>query len=75
MAPTRVLSGPGLGPWARPGFYDILRAGPGAGLKLAGPGPGLVGNHFAAWAWAYYFPGPQGRAYRESHSYFNIMIK
>ena len=24
------------GPWAGPGFNDILRAGPGAGLKLAG---------------------------------------
>ena len=23
---------------AGPGFHDILRAGPGAGLKLAGPG-------------------------------------
>ena len=33
---------------AGPGFYDILRAGPGAGLKLAGPaGPGLVSNSFA----------------------------
>ncbi len=45
---NRVLHGPGLGPrarpacspWAGPGFNDILRAGPGAGLTLAGPGPG-----------------------------------
>ena len=41
--PTRVLHGPGLGPWAGPagaGSNDILRVGSGAGLKLAGPGPG-----------------------------------
>ncbi len=61
---TRVLHGPGLGPQAGPrpagrpgpqpmgragpGFHDILRAGPGAGLKLAGrAGPGLVNNNFA----------------------------
>ena len=44
-----VLHGPGLGPragparspWAGPGLNNILRAGPGAGLKLEGPGPGL----------------------------------
>ena len=28
--------GPGRNPWAGPGFSDILQAGPGAGLKLAG---------------------------------------
>ena len=41
-----VLHGPGLGPragparspWAGPGLNNILRAGPGAGLKLEGPG-------------------------------------
>ena len=46
VALDRVLHEPGLGPragpacspWAGPAFYDILRAGPGAGLKLAGPG-------------------------------------
>ena len=40
------LHGPGLGPragparspWAGPGLNNILRAGPGAGLKLEGPG-------------------------------------
>ena len=58
-----VLHGPGLGPrvgparspWAGPGQVSIIvsgpgraRAGPGAGLKLAGrAGPGLVGNNFA----------------------------
>ena len=55
MVSTRVLHGPGLGPRARPArspsagpdFYDLLRSGPGAGLKLAGPaGPGLVSNDF-----------------------------
>ena len=35
---TRVLHGPGLGPWAGSSFSGILRAGPGAGLKLAGQG-------------------------------------
>ena len=52
MVATRVLHGPGLGPragparspWAGPGFYDILRAGPGAGLKLAGPGRARAGK-------------------------------
>ena len=29
---------------AGPGFYDILRAGPGAGLILAGPGRARAGN-------------------------------
>ena len=49
---TRVLHGPGIGPrarparspWAGPGFYDILRAGPGAGLKLAGPSRARAGK-------------------------------
>ena len=40
----RVLHGPGLGPRAGPGFYYILRAGPGAGLKLAGPGWARAGK-------------------------------
>ena len=48
----RVLHRPGLGPWAGParspwagpGLYDILRAGPGAGLKLAGPGRARAGK-------------------------------
>ena len=43
---TSVLHGPGLGPragparspWAGSGLNNILRAGPGAGLKLEGPG-------------------------------------
>ena len=46
MVPLSVLHGPGLGPragparspWAGPGLNTILRAGPGAGLKLEGPG-------------------------------------
>ena len=48
----RVLHGPGLGPragparspWAGPEFYYILRAGPGAGLKLAGPSRARTGK-------------------------------
>ena len=52
MVQDRVLHGPGLGPragparspWAGPGFYDILWAGPGAGLKLAGPGRARAGK-------------------------------
>ena len=45
---TSALHGPGLGPWAagRPGpwaglgraWMTYLRAGPGAGLKVVGPG-------------------------------------
>ena len=70
---SRVLHGPGLGPWAGParspwagpGFYDILRAGPGlVSNSFAGCGPGL----------GLTFPG-LGRAYSESHSCFNIMVK
>ena len=42
MAYISVLHGPGLGPQpmgrAGPGLNNILRAGPGAGLKLEGPG-------------------------------------
>ena len=63
----RVLHGPGLG----------SRAGPGAGLKLAArPGPGLVNNNFAGCGpgLGLTFPG-LGRAYSESHSCFNIMVK
>ena len=46
---TRVLHGPGRPAAhgtgrARPGFYDILRAGRGAGLKLAGPGRARAGK-------------------------------
>ena len=49
---TRVLHGPGLGPragparspWAGPGFNDMLRAWPGAGLKLVGPGRARAGK-------------------------------
>ena len=49
---SRVLHGPGLGPragparspWTGPGFNDILRAGPGVGLKLAGPGRARAGK-------------------------------
>ena len=49
---TSVLHGPGLGPRAGParspragpGFYNSLRAGPGAGLKLAGPGRARAGK-------------------------------
>ena len=50
---TRVLRGPGLGPWAGParspwagpgragpGFYDILRAGCGPETCRLGPGSG-----------------------------------
>ena len=37
-------AGPARGPWAGPGFNDILRAGPGAGLKLAGPGRARAGK-------------------------------
>ena len=47
---TRVLHGPGLGPWAGPGFNDILRAG--CGPETCGAGPGLVNNNFAGRAWA-----------------------
>ena len=58
------LAGPG---WAR--------AGPGLGpgwaragkYSFAGCGPGLHGSDFPG-------PGP-GRAYSESHSCFNIMVK
>ena len=65
--------------WAGPGFYDILWAGPGAGLKLAGPGraragPGLVSNNFAGCGPGLGLTFP-GRAYSENHSCFNIMVK
>ena len=90
IAPTRVLHGPGIGPWAGPArspmagpgragrdFNDILRAGPGAGLKLAGPA-GLVNNNFAGCG-----PGlcltflglGRARAYSENQSCFNKMVK
>ena len=43
-----VLHGLGLGPQptgrAGSGFYNSLRAGPGAGLKLAGPGRARAGK-------------------------------
>ena len=82
--PIRVLHGPGLGPWAgparspwaEPGSSDLLWAGPGAGLKLEGPGRARAGK--------WYFCGPglgltftglgRARAYSESHSCFNIMV-
>ena len=62
---------------AGPGFNYILRAGPGAGLKLAGPGraragPGLVYNNFAVCGpgLGLTFPGlGRARAYSESHSF------
>ena len=52
MVSVSVLHGPGLGPragparnpWAGPDFYNSLRAGPGAGLKLAGPGRARAGK-------------------------------
>ena len=84
---SRVLHGPGLGPragparnpWAGPGLNDILRAGPGAGLKFAGPGrAGLVNNNVAGCGpgLGITFPGlGRARAYSESHSCFNIMVK
>ena len=67
-------AGPAHSPWAGSNFYNSLRAGPGAGLKLAvpgrnsyagcGPGLGLT------------FPGlGRARAYSESHYYFNMMVK
>ena len=68
-------------PWAGPGFNDILRAGPDAGLKLAGPGraragPGLVNNTFAGCGPGLTFPGlGRTRASCFSHSCFNIMVK
>ena len=37
-ASSSVLQGPGRGPAHGPGLNNILRAGPGAGLKLEGPG-------------------------------------
>ena len=80
---TRVLHGPGLGPQpmgrAGPGFNDILRAGPVQACNLqARAGPGLVNYHFADFG-----PGlgltflglGRARAYSESHSCFNIMVK
>ena len=68
---------------AGPGFNDILRTGPGAGLKLAGSGraragPGLITNNFAGCGpgLGLTFPGlDRARAYSESHSCFNIMVK
>ena len=59
------------------GFYNSLRAGPGAGLKLTGPaGPGPVSNTFAGCGPGLTFPGlGRARAYNESHYYFNIMVK
>ena len=61
--------GPGR---ARPGFYDILRAGCGPETCR----PGLVSNNFTGCGpgLGLTFPGP-GRAYNESHSCFNIMVK
>ena len=66
---------------AGPGFNDILRVGPGAGLKLAGPGragPGLVNNNFAGCGpgLGLTFPGlGRARASCFSHSCFNIIVK
>ena len=41
-------AGPARSPWAGPGQASMIFCGPGAGLKLAGPGPpGLVSNSFA----------------------------
>ena len=87
MLVTRVLHGPALGPragparspWAGPGQASIIFCGPGAGLKLAGrAGPGLVNNNFAGCGpgLGLTFPGlGRARAYSESHSCFNIIVK
>ena len=43
---SMVLHGPGLGPWAGPGFNDILRAGPGragCGRETCRPGQARAG--------------------------------
>ena len=78
-----VLHGPGLwaGPWPvgrpaahGPGQTSMIFCGPGAGLKLAGPGPGLVSNDFAGCGPSLGLTFP-GRAYSESHSCFNLMVK
>ena len=57
-----------------PGQTSMIFCGPGAGLKLAGPGPGLVSNDFAGCGPSLGLTFP-GRAYSESHSCFNLMVK
>ena len=84
---TRVLHGPGLGPragparspWAGPGQDSMIFCGPGRvrAWNLQGrAGTGLVSNNFAGCGpgLGLTFPG-LGRAYNESHSCFNIMVK
>ena len=84
---TSVLHGPGIGPragsarspWAGPGQVSIIVCGPGRvqAWNLQGRvGPGLVSNNFAGCGpgLGLTFPG-LGRAYSESHYYFNIMVK
>ena len=73
--------GPGRAAAHGPGLNNILRAGPGAGLKLEGPGrarAGPVNINFAGRGpgLGLTFPGlGRARAYSESHYYFNIMVK
>ena len=86
---TRVLHGPGLGPragparspWTGPGQASMIFCGPGrvrAWNLQARAGPGLVCNYFAGCGpgLGLTFPGlGRARAYSESHSCFNIMVK
>ena len=67
--------GPGRPAAHGPGLNNILRAGPGAGLKLEGPGRACK-YLFCGPGLGLTFPGlGRAQAYSESHYYFNIMVK
>ena len=77
--PTRVLHGPGRpaahGP-AGAGSNDICRVG--CGPETCRAGPGMVNYNFVGCGpgLGLTFPGlGRARAYTESHSCFNIMVK
>ena len=85
MVQSRVLHGPGLGPragparspWAGPGRASMIFCGP-AGCGPETCGPGLVNNNVAGCGpgLGLTFPGlGRARAYIESHSCFNVMVK
>ncbi len=64
--------GPAHSPWARPALASMIFCGPETS------GPGLVNNNFAGCGpgLGLTFPGlGRARAYSESHSCFNIMVK
>ena len=77
-------AGPARSLWAGPGQVSVIVSGPGragCGPDTCRPGPtrpGLVSNNCAGCGpgLGLTFPGlGRARAYSESHSYFNIMVK